>query len=262
MSDYSCIVLAAGDRQHPEDPGDGKLAKNLALINGKPVIRHVVDNAIAAGVPAHKVTVVVKQKLEDNFRQVFADTDVRLAFQDVARGSADAVRLVIEQDRLAMCRHVLMLMGDQANFLPSTLTSLMARHKNIGKLVTVTTFLANRSHPAFQKCGVVITDVLGHFSITRPDIWGPEMPLHAGPYVFRRSWLHECITHINWNLPGEIHVYLAVAAAAALGNGILTYDIPDPWEALGIDTYEALQAIRRGDRSYLNLPQKNSAESL
>jgi CTP:molybdopterin cytidylyltransferase MocA len=249
----SCIILAAGDRQHPDDHGDGKLSKNLADLNGKPVIRHVVDNAIASGIPPHRITVVVKRSLASHFREVFADVDVRLAYQDVARGSADAVRLVMEQGQLAPCKHILLLMGDQPSIRPETLMSLCKRHEREQRLITVATFAGNRAHPAFKKCGVIRT-VHGRFTITREaatlnlDVW-----LHAGPYVFLRSWLHECITHIDWEQDGEINVYRAVEAAAALGNGILEFPIADAWEALGIDTYDALEAIRRGDRKFLNL---------
>ncbi len=252
MSDYSCIILAAGDSTSFVNP-EGNGPKTLADLNGTPVIRHVVDNAIAAGIPAHKVTVVVKRALEDDFRKVFRGTDVRLAFQDIARGSADAVRLVMEQGQFSPCKHVLLLMGDQPNMLPMTLKRLIDCHGESTRLVTVATFVGNRAHPAFRKCGVIGNDAEQRFAILRPQRWEAKMLMHAGPYVFRRSWLHECITHIDWSQQGEIHVYLAVTAAAALGHGILTVSIPDVWEVLGVDTYEALQIIRRGDRSYLNL---------
>ncbi len=260
MSDYSCIVLAAGDRQHPDDLGDGRLSKNLADLNGKPVILRVVDHVIASGIPAHRITVVVKRALAQKFREVFGAIDVRLAFQDVALGSADAVRLVMEQGQLAPCTHVLLLMGDQPSTRPETLMSMCKRHESGKRLITVATFDGNRAHPAFKKCGVIRSD-RGRFTITREAATlNLNVQLHAGPYVFLRSWLYQCITHIDWQQEGEIHVYRAVEAAAALGNGILEFPIADAWEVLGIDTYDALQAIRQGDRSYLNI-HETSAES-
>ncbi len=239
---------------------EGNGPKTLADLNGEPVIRHVVNNAIAAGIPAHKVTVVVKRVLEDDFRKVFRGTDVRLAFQDVARGSAHAAQLVMEQGQLAPCKHVLMLMGDQPNLQPSTLLSMMTRHAQSKRLVTVATFRGSRTRMAFKKCGAILYEN-GRLTIARPATTVDQViDLHAGPYAFLRSWLHECITHIDFSQTGEVHVYLAVEAAAPLGNGILTFPITDPWEALGVDTYDALAAIRRGDRNYLNLIEK-SAES-
>lgn len=252
LSDYSCIVLAAGDSTSFINP-EGNGPKTLADLNGKPVIRHVVDNAIAAGIPAHKVTVVVKRALEDDFRKVFRGTDVRLAFQDAARGSAHAAQLVMEQGQLAPCKQVLILMGDQPLLQPATLSNMMVRQAQGKRLVTVATFRGNRMRSAFKKCGAILYES-GRLTIARPAATVDQaIDLHAGPYAFLRSWLHECIMHIDFNRPGEVHVYLAVEAAATLGNGVLTFPIADAWEALGVDTYDALQAIRQGDRSYLNL---------
>ncbi len=254
MKHFHVIILAAGNRAHPEDSGDGKISKLLADINGIPAIRKLINTVIAAGIPGHRITVVVKRSLEANFRKVFEGTDVRLAFQNVARGSADAVRLVLEQGALSPCKHFLLLMGDQVNITPGTILQLMTRHRRKGPLVTVTTFTGDRRHPAFTKCGVISTDAVGNFKIHRPK---PEentanMLMHAGPYAIQRSWLQECIGHIDWSRETETHVYVVVAAAAALGKGVDVLHVPDQWEVLGTDTFASLTAIRENNRDFLN----------
>lgn len=251
--DTAVIVLAAGNRQLFDDLGAGKISKNLADIHGTPVICHVVGAPMNAGIPSHKIVVVVKPELREQFKQALPH-GILLAEQREARGSADAVRHILEQEMLPVCENVVILMGDQPNLRSQTLVTMHQRHRQSGRVVTVSEFKANRNHPAFKKCGIIIRDARTHqfLEIAKSDQQAPgPQQLHAGPYIFRRRWLVDCVRQLPTTFDGEQHVYLAVKAAAMV-NGVNLSHIADAWEALGVDTYESLTAIRDSNRAYLH----------
>lgn len=253
FDETAAIILAAGNRELPDDPGDGKISKNLADIDGKPVICHVVGAPMNAGIPAHKIVVVVKPELRERFQKVLPP-GIQLAEQQTARGSADAIREVLHQGMLPVCKQVFILMGDQPTMRSKTLQGMLHKHRQSKRVVTVSEFKASRSHPAFKKCGIIIRDgkTQQFLEVARNGISGQAVrQLHAGPYIFKRSWLVDCINQLPTEYDGEQHVYLAVQAAAIV-NGVTLFHIADPWEALGVDIIESLNAIRQDNRAYLN----------
>lgn len=252
LADTAAIILAAGNRQHLDDPGAGRVSKNLALIGDKPVISHVVGAPMNAGIPPHKIVVVVKPALRQQFQAVLP-LGIQLAEQHEARGSADAIREVLNQSMLPVCKQVFILMGDQPTMRSKTLQAMFYKHQQSKRVVTVSEFKANRDHPAFKKCGIIIRDeVTKQFrEIARSDAAAPgTRQLHAGPYLFKRSWLVDSVKQLPTVYEGEQHVYLAVQAAAVVG-GVNLFHIADAWEALGVDTYESLVAIREDNRTFL-----------
>lgn len=252
LPDTAVIILAAGNRQLLDDPGAGKTSKNLADIHGKPVICHVVGAPINAGIPPHKIVVVVKPELHDEFKRVLPH-GIQLAEQREARGSADAIREILDQQMLPVCENLFVLMGDQPNMRSQTLRTMFQRHRQSGRMVTVSEFKGNPSHEAFKKCGIIVRDPLTQQfrEIAKSDLQrsGPRQ-LHGGPYVFRRRWLVECISQLPTQYEGEQHIYSAVKAAAVI-HGVNVFHIADAWECLGVDTYDSLMAIRKNDRAYL-----------
>lgn len=248
VAEFGCIVLAAGNRAHPEDDGDGSISKNLADLKGKPVLRHVIDIAIAAGIRSRQITVVVKPELSDRASKFIVDE--RIATQPNATGSIDAVRCAYEQHKLPPTEHLLVLMADQPNLNPAKVNHFMDRHRRSGKLVTVSTFHGDRNHVWYRKCGIIHRDVNGRLeAIVRSQFPAQtkSQELHAGPWVFNRVWLELCMLGIPKQHEGEIHLYSAAQAAACV-FGVGTFMIGTPQEVLGIDHFEALQHIRSKHR--------------
>ncbi|RJO58862.1 hypothetical protein C4546_04640 [Candidatus Parcubacteria bacterium] len=251
LNDFGCVILAAGDRKHPQDPGLGTKAKNLADFNGRPVIAWVVDKAIKAGLNPEQITLVIKPELSEHFRAAVPPV-IRFAGQSQATGSVDALRAAIEQRVLPNCEHLLILMGDQPNLNPAKLNHFMLRHRKNRKLVTISTFYGNRNHPWFKKCGIIRRDVNGFFEaiVKSPIPAKKTQELHAGPYCFNTKWLQLCLKQLPLKHEGEIHVYVAAEAAAHI-YGAETFQIGTAEEILGIDTFDALEHLRQKTKNNL-----------
>lgn len=248
LKDFGCIILAAGDRAHPEDAGLGAVSKNLADLQGKPVLQHVINVAKRAGVSPEKTTIVTKPGLRQYVEPLCTD-GARIATQEKATGSIDAIRAAHDQHVMPTTEHLLILMGDQPCLNPEKVRSFMQQHRKSGMLVTVSAFQGHRDQTWYQKCGIIHRDPdLNFEAIVRSQVpVHRSQELHAGPWAFDTKWLVMCMMHIPRNHYGEIHVYCAAEAAARV-FGVGTFSIGTAKEVLGIDHFEALQHIRSKQR--------------
>ena len=82
------VILAAGEGKRMRSD----LAKVLHPLAGAPLLEHVLDACVAAGLA--RVHVVVGHQA-DQVRAVFAGRDVVWAHQPTRRGTADAVRCAL-----------------------------------------------------------------------------------------------------------------------------------------------------------------------
>jgi bifunctional UDP-N-acetylglucosamine pyrophosphorylase/glucosamine-1-phosphate N-acetyltransferase len=132
MSNLTVVILAAGLGTRMKS----RKAKVLHEAGGLPLIRHVVNSALAVTTPDRVVVVIGHQA--DQVQQVLAGTGVRFAVQTEQKGTGHA---------LEMCRSVVpdregrlvVLYGDCPLLSVDTIRTLLADHEGTGASATVIT---------------------------------------------------------------------------------------------------------------------------
>ena len=132
MSNLTVVILAAGLGTRMKS----RKAKVLHEAGGLPLVRHVVDSALAVTTPDRVVVVVGHQA--DQVQQVLAGTGVRFAVQTEQKGTGHA---------LEMCRSVVpdregrlvVLYGDCPLLSVDTIRTLLTDQERTGASATVIT---------------------------------------------------------------------------------------------------------------------------
>jgi molybdenum cofactor cytidylyltransferase len=145
MDEFAAIVLAAGLSLRYRAAGGAESSKALAILAGKPLVRHVVETALASS--ARPVIVVTGHAREDVARAL-AGVPVDLVHNDAfASGMASSLKIGIDAvpDSAAAA---FVLLGDMP-FISARLLDLVgaAFAKNPGTWAVVPTFKGQRGHP-------------------------------------------------------------------------------------------------------------------
>jgi molybdenum cofactor cytidylyltransferase len=145
MVEYTAIVLAAGLSARYRAAGGPESSKALAILDGKPLVRHVAENALASS--ARPVIVVTGHARQD-VEQALAGLPVRLVHNDdFASGIAASLRAGINAapDSAAAA---FVLLADMP-FISARLLDFVgaAFAKHPGTWAIVPTFNGQRGHP-------------------------------------------------------------------------------------------------------------------
>jgi bifunctional UDP-N-acetylglucosamine pyrophosphorylase/glucosamine-1-phosphate N-acetyltransferase len=131
MSDITVILLAAGNGTRMKS----NLIKVMHPIAGKPMIAHVVDNAIGAGFSDIVLVVGFQQ---ERLRDYFGDR-VRYAVQTEQLGTGHAVQQATPFIEARTGGHVLVMNGDNPFLGPDLINRLVKRHIESGANATLLT---------------------------------------------------------------------------------------------------------------------------
>jgi molybdenum cofactor cytidylyltransferase len=134
-SDIGALVLAAGQasRYRRAAGPDGPATKLVALHEGKPLVRHVVDAALNAGL----APLVVTGHAADAVHSALQGLDVRFAHNpDYATGMASSLRVGLAH-LPAHVRGALVLLGDMPLVTPALIGALLGAYRNAPDAVAV-----------------------------------------------------------------------------------------------------------------------------
>lgn len=232
------VILAAGHGTRMKSD----IPKVMHELNGKPLVGHVVDNAIASGV-THKPVVVVSPA-STLVRSYFGETvDYAVQEEQLGTGHATAAAESVLKGRVD---HVVVLYGDMPFFRAESIARLVKRHeerKNILTLMTVTVPNFDGGYTPFRGFSRIVRGEEGHIikDVQVKDATPEELTIHEcnpSVYCFSSDWLWSHLQNLK-NDNAQEEYYLTDLIAMAIEEGMTISSIAtDPHEALGINSRE------------------------
>jgi len=231
------LVLAAGQGKRMENKD---LPKVLALLDGKPLIRYVLDAVRMSGV-SERTAIVVGFQAEKVMAELGSGCDYVL--QAERRGTGHAV-MCAEAALKEKAEHVLVLYGDMPLVTADTVQRLVAAHHASDSMLTMATMRVedfNDWRQGFASFGRVLRSSRGDVeaSVEAKDATPEQLKnTECNPclYCFNAAWLWDNIKLLkDANAQGEYYLTDLIAAAKGQGHAIATIEI-DPRDAFGINT--------------------------
>lgn len=230
MADLQALILAAGKGTRMKS----ELPKVLHRLAGRPMIRFVVDTALACG--ARRVVMVVGHGA-DRVQEAVSDLPVEFVTQEEQNGTGHAV-LTAREKMMAGPGHSLILSGDVPLLESGTVTALAKLQASAGTGCTLlTTTLKDPSG-----YGRIITDGFGQVEriVEQTDADEDELRvkvINAGIYCFRTELLYRALGSCgDDNEQGEIYLTDAIAAIRGEGHAVQALEVNDPDQVAGINT--------------------------
>lgn len=246
---WAAIILAAGQGTRMQS----RLAKVAHPIAGRPIVRHVIECARAAGI--EDCVVVVGPGADAAAVRAAAGDDVRFAVQPEPLGTGDAVARA--REAVGAADHVLILNGDVPLVLSATLERLMRAliepdaettapvgfvpmasestgSASIPDLALLTARVPVEAYGVLELAGHHITRIVetkGAEGIDRADV----RYINSGQYAVRASWLWPHLDRIAPAPNGERYLTLLAAMAHDEGNPGVAVEAEDPAEVRGIN---------------------------
>ena len=246
---WVAIILAAGQGTRMQS----RLAKVAHPLAGRPIVRHVIECARAAGVDDCVVDVGAGPDA-DAVRAAAGD-DVRFVVQAEPLGTGDAVACA--REATAAADHVLILNGDVPLVLPSSLRRLMRALSEpdadttapvgfvplsseattsaaIPDLALLTARVPVEAYGVLELAGHHVTRIVetkGAEGVDRADV----RYINSGQYAVRASWLWSRLDRIAPAPNGERYLTLLAAMAHDEGNPGVAVEAEDPAEVRGIN---------------------------
>ncbi len=231
------IVLAAGKGTRMRSAAP----KVLHPLGGRPIIRHVLDTARAAGI-AEAVVVVGH---EGGRVAAAAGPGAVIARQEEQRGTGHAV--LQAREAAAGSAIVVVLNGDVPLVTPDSLRALIARHAAARAVLTFAT--CEPGDPG--ALGRVVRAADGRVAAIVEAAGADAAVLalrevNAGVYCFDGAWLWPRLDALTPSAGGgELYLTDLVAAAVAEGATVETITLADPDEGLGINDRHDLAVAER-----------------
>jgi bifunctional UDP-N-acetylglucosamine pyrophosphorylase/glucosamine-1-phosphate N-acetyltransferase len=222
-----------------------RASKLVHEVAGRPMVRHVVEAARAAGVAR---TVVVIGSQADDVRRAVGDADKRIAFayQKDQFGTGHAV-LSAERQLAGYQGDVLILNGDLPALRNETLRAFVEFHRSSGAPLSLLTTVV--SEP--KGYGRVIRNYSGDLSriVEEADATPEEratQEINCGIYCVDADSLCRPLKRATANnAQGEIYLTDLVEILRKDGRKVAAYRHPDPSEVLGVNDRRELAAAAR-----------------
>ncbi len=238
MSDLQALVLAAGKGTRMKS-GMPKVLHRLA---GRPMIRFVVDTALACG--AQRVVMVVGHGASQ-VTEAVSGLPVDFVTQAEQLGTGHAVMSAREAVGDGPGR-LLILSGDVPLLGAATVSSLarLQEERGAGCALLTTTLDDPTGY------GRIITDPGGQVSriVEQADadlVQQQVRVINAGIYCFRSDLLFRTLASCGSdNAQGEYYLTDAIATIREAGHPVAALEVPDPAEVAGINT--RLELARMG----------------
>ncbi len=236
MQKRIAVILAAGKgaRMHSDLP------KVLHVLNGKPMIHHVLQTAKTLS--PQRIIVVVGYR-HDQVRAALTHEALEFAMQDPQLGTAHA--LMQTQPLLrTFDENLLVLSGDVPLITPATLSALFAAHEKTDAAATLLT--ATLDNPAGY--GRILRDAQGIIScIVEEKDASPEVKkikeVNAGIYIFKSPSIFNTLARITSdNAQREYYLPDAITLLASEGKIITTHRLANQEELCNINTPGQLAA--------------------
>jgi bifunctional UDP-N-acetylglucosamine pyrophosphorylase/glucosamine-1-phosphate N-acetyltransferase len=229
------VILAAGKGTRMKSD----LAKVLHPLCGKPMLHYSI--ALARAIGSERIVPVVGHQAEE-IQSLFSDADLTFALQQEQLGTAHAVL----QAMTALHNFdgdVVILCGDVPLLLPSTIKSLIKRHRSHNASITVmTTLLADPGSygRVIRGEGDSVVKIVEARDATEKEKEINE--INTGIYCAERRFLFESLDQIGKeNAQGEYYLTDIFEIAGRENRRTLPFVLDDSVEAMGINTASELK---------------------
>lgn len=237
MADVQALILAAGKGTRMKSG----LPKVLHCLAGRPMIRFVVDTALACG--ARRVVVVVGHGA-DRVREAVRGLPVEFVTQEQQLGTGHAV--ISAADKVADGPgQLLILSGDVPLLSAGTVTDLAKRQIHTASGCTLLT--TRLDDPTGY--GRVIIDRSGQVEriVEQADADDGQrriQVINAGIYCFRTDLLFMTLARCGSdNAQGEYYLTDAIAAIRGEGHAVQALEVADSDQVAGINTRAELARL-------------------
>lgn len=233
------VVMAAGLGTRMRS----RVPKVLHPVCGRPIIAYVLDAAEAVtGRPA----VVVTSAATAAVREVVGER-ATYAFQEVQRGTADAVRAGLTAVAADEADEIVVLNGDVPLLEAPVIAALVAARRTTGAAVALVTVDAREP----GGLGRVVRSADGAVTgVVEAKDATPEQraitEINAGLYAFDAAWLRRRLPDVAPSpVTGELYLPLLVDLAVAEGAGVAAHRVADDGTLLGVNDRVQLAAAER-----------------
>jgi UDP-N-acetylglucosamine pyrophosphorylase len=236
------VVMAAGKGTRMKNPD---IAKVMYAVDGKPMVQHVVDLALALG-SERTVAIVGWQKESVIGHLAAAGSRVECVEQSPQLGTGHAV-MQAERPLAGFRGDVLVLSGDVPLLTRATVSSLLDHHRESGASATLLT--AVLEEPAgygrvLRGEGGNVVGIVEHKDATEEQRRIRE--INSGIYVFDRDRLFEGLAHITpHNVQKEYYLTDVFQYFWRHGLPVRAVSVVEPHEIMGVNTVEQLEEARR-----------------
>ena len=241
------ILLAAGQGTRMRS----KTPKVLHPVVGRPMIFYTLE-ALQGLVDLPPVLVIghgaeaVQQAVQS------AGFVVQFAFQAQQLGTGHAVSCAREL-LAGQAERILVTCADMPLLQAETLRSLIALHEQSGEVMTMTSVIGEVP----RGFGRVLRDAQGGVRaiVEEADATPEQLAIreyNVSAYCFDAAWLWENLSQIQLSAKNEYYLTDLVEIAIQQGHKIESLVVPDPAEALGINTRIDLAAAELAMRARIN----------
>ncbi len=247
MSELGVIILAAGLGKRMQS----SLPKVVHPLCGKPLFLHVL--ATAGRLKPRKVAIVIGHCAEAVKRAYGGDDDVIWIIQPQQLGTGHAV-LCGKDSFEAFAGDLLILSGDVPLVSEQTLKAMLHTHRRHNAALTLLT--ASLKEPAGY--GRILRDPRGEIAgiVEERDATPAQRQIrevNAGAYVASPRFLFAALEGVkNHNDQREYYLPDAVAIGLNQGRRIVTVEVDDPREMIGINTRQELALMEKTLQEQIN----------
>jgi len=240
MDTWDGVVLAAGSGTRMKS----KTPKPLHMLNGKPMLGHVLDTIEVA----LQGQAIVVANDSTSFGQLF-DPNRRYVTQSSMSGTAGAIQSV-EPIIDASVQNILVVNADNPFISIDSLKKLIQSHENSDAVLTfLSAFVADR-----QTLGLVMRDETGQVEsvVESQDdtaLHGSLFEVNCGAYCINTKWLWDTMPQLQQHENGEFYITDLIALASELVGGVVAIVSKDSWEAWGVNTRLDLAAAEKQMRN-------------
>lgn len=239
VRDIAVVILAAGQGKRMLSD----LPKVLHEINGRPMVRYVID-AVQALDPESIVVVTGHQA--ERVESACADTGVMFARQAQQLGTGHAVMQALPL--LAdFTGTVVVLNGDVPGLRSETIRRFIAYHRDSGFVATVLT--AKLRDPGGY--GRIVRDASGQLSgiVEHKDASESQRAINeinSGLFCFESHDLASALARVGrGNVQNEYYLTDVIGLLASAGRPVGAYCVEDEREVAGVNDPSELDAARR-----------------
>ncbi len=232
------VVLAAGKGTRMKSD----LPKVLHLLDGRPLLDHVLDTVQTVGIDH---TVVVVGHMADLVEETCARQGMQFVLQDPQLGTGHAVQVTV--DHLRPAGYCVVLAGDVPLLRPETLSRLIDGTVESGAAAVVLTCVV----PDAGAYGRIVKDASGRvLKIVEYRDASPEErdigEYNTGVFCFQTAKLIEALGSLTpENDQGEYYLTDTVAYLVDAGDKVEAVATSDPDEVVGINTVDELGAAEK-----------------
>mgnify|MGYP001246249728 CR=1 FL=1 len=231
------IILAAGKGTRI----NSELPKVLHELNGKPLLRHVVD---AANTLKPKDIIIVVGYKKELIIKEFKSENIIFAEQETQKGTADAIKYCLPEIK-QFNGNILILSGDVPMIKSETLLKLIDTHNSNQSLASLIS--AKLEDPTgygriIKNANQQLIKIVEHKDATEKEKEINE--INSGIYIFDSKILNKIIPLIdNHNAQGEY--YLTDIFNFINEEDTAIYQIKNYNEISGINTLEQLEELEK-----------------